>query len=81
MNPTFYQNPRQLFVLFCFVLAVNLNEPHLLPKPSSAFFCFVLAVNLNEPHLLLKGSREQRKMEETGCEVIRGAPPILEVKG
>ena len=28
-----------------------------------------------------KGSEEQRKMEETGCEVIRGAPTVLAVKG
>ena len=28
-----------------------------------------------------EGSGEQRKMEETGCEVIRGAPTVLAVKG
>ena len=30
---------------------------------------------------VLEGSGEQRKMEETGCEVICGAPMTLEVKG
>ena len=29
----------------------------------------------------LEGSGEQRKMEETGCEVICGAPTIPAVKG
>ena len=28
-----------------------------------------------------EGSGEQRKMEETGCEVMCGAPKILAVKG
>ena len=28
-----------------------------------------------------EGSGEQRKMEETGCEIICGAPTILVVKG
>ena len=28
-----------------------------------------------------EGSREQRKMEEAGCEVIFGAPTTLAVKG
>ena len=28
-----------------------------------------------------EGSREQRKMEETGCEIICGAPTTLVVKG
>ena len=28
-----------------------------------------------------KGSREQGKMEETGCELIRGAPTTIAVKG
>ena len=27
------------------------------------------------------GSGEQRKLEETGCEIIYGAPTTLEVKG
>ena len=28
-----------------------------------------------------EGSGEQRKVEETGCEIICGAPTILTVKG
>ena len=32
-------------------------------------------------HQVPKGSGEQRKMEETGGEVITGAPTILVVKG
>ena len=28
-----------------------------------------------------EGSGEQRKMEETGCEVIRGSPTTLAIKG
>ena len=31
-------------------------------------------------HQVLQGSREQRKMEGTGCEVIRGAPTTPAVK-
>ena len=30
---------------------------------------------------VLEGSVEQKKMEETGCEVICGAPTTLAVKG
>ena len=30
---------------------------------------------------VLEGSGEQAKMEETGCEIIRGAPTTLAVKG
>ena len=32
-------------------------------------------------HQVPEGSREQRKMEETGCEVIRGASTTLRFKG
>ena len=32
-------------------------------------------------HQVPEGSGEQRKMEETGCEVMCGAPKILAVKG
>ena len=32
-------------------------------------------------HQVLEGSREQGKMEETGCEIICDAPTTLEVKG
>ena len=32
-------------------------------------------------HQVTEGSGEQRKMEETGCEVICGAPTTLVVKG
>ena len=32
-------------------------------------------------HQVPEGSGEQRKMEETGCEIICGAPTTLAVKG
>ena len=32
-------------------------------------------------HQVLVGSGEQRKMEETGCEIICGVPTTLAVKG
>ena len=32
-------------------------------------------------HQVPEGSGEHRKMEETGCEIIYGAPTTLKVKG
>ena len=38
---------------------------------------------MNRPGIrqVLEGSGEQRKMEETGCEIICGAPVILVLMG
>ena len=37
--------------------------------------------NIREVHQVQEGHGEQRKMEETGCEVISGAPTTVMVKG
>ena len=47
-------------------------------------FCFVsVQEEAERPGVrqVPEGSREQRKMEETGCEIICGAPITLMVKG
>ena len=38
-------------------------------------------MDMNGVHQVSYGNGEQRKMEETGCEVICGAPTTLAVKG